>query len=53
MRKISKTITKKTKPAIKKIKAPVKISKSYIPKETEKYMCEKHQFFFKSKLQEW
>ena len=31
----------------------VKISKSYIPKETEKYMCEKHKAFFKKKLTEW
>ena len=31
----------------------VKISKNYIPKETEKYMCEKHKVFFKNKLIEW
>tara|TARA_B100001996_G_C18572151_1_gene558854 strand:+ start:52 stop:468 length:417 start_codon:yes stop_codon:yes gene_type:complete len=31
----------------------VKISKTYIPKETEKYMCEKHKVFFKKKLTEW
>jgi len=31
----------------------VKISKTYIPKETEKYMCEKHKVFFKGKLTEW
>ncbi len=31
----------------------VKISKTYIPKETEKYMCPKHLVFFKKKLQEW
>jgi len=31
----------------------VKISKNYIPKETEKYMCEKHKIFFKKKLTEW
>ena len=31
----------------------VKISKTYIPKETEKYMCEKHKAFFKKKLTEW
>ena len=37
----------------KKIKAPVKISKNYLPKETEKYMCEKHLVFFKIKLTEW
>ena len=27
-------------------KGPIKISKNYIPKETEKYMCEKHKVFF-------
>ena len=32
---------------------PVKISKKYIPKEDEKYMCEKHKVFFKRKLIEW
>ena len=31
----------------------VKITKTYIPKETEKYMCEKHKAFFKKKLTEW
>ena len=31
----------------------VKISKKYIPKETEKYMCAKHLVFFKQKLTEW
>jgi DnaK suppressor protein len=31
----------------------VKISKTYIPKSTEKYMCEKHKFFFKKKLSDW
>ena len=31
----------------------VKISKNYIPKESEKYMCEKHRLFFKNKLSEW
>ena len=34
-------------------KGPIKISKTYIPKETEKYMCEKHKVFFRIKLQEW
>jgi len=37
----------------KKIKATIKISKNYIPKDTEKYMCDKHLFFFKIKLTEW
>ena len=34
-------------------KGPVKISKTYIPKDNEKYMCEKHRVFFRIKLQEW
>ena len=31
----------------------VKISKTYIPKEKEKYMCVKHLAFFKKKLTDW
>ena len=31
----------------------VKISKTYIPKDKEKYMCAKHLAFFKRKLTEW
>ena len=31
----------------------VKISKKYIPKDTEKYMCEEHKLYFKTKLLEW
>jgi len=53
MVKISKSTAKKTSKLVKKIKAPIKISKTYYPKDTEKYMCEKHQLFFKLKLQEW
>jgi DnaK suppressor protein len=60
MPKISKLSNKKNSMKInkvttakKKIKAPIKISKTYIPKDTEKYMCEKHQLFFKLKLQDW
>ena len=67
MPKISKTNNKKTNTKVKKntssvkkttiiekkIKAPIKISKTYIPKDTEKYMCEKHLSFFKIKLTEW
>ena len=37
----------------KKKKIPVKISKTYLPKDTEKYMCDKHLIFFKIKLTEW
>ena len=36
-----------------KNKIPVKISKTYTPKDTEKYMCDKHLSFFKIKLTEW
>ena len=58
-KKISKVKSKpaskpKSKLAIKpKIiaKGPIKISKTYIPKDTEKYMCEKHKVFFRIKLQ--
>ena len=31
----------------------VKISKTYVPKEKEKYMCAKHLAFFKKKLMDW
>ena len=53
MPKIPKSPTKKTNTALQKKKLPIKISKIYIPKNTEKYMCEKHCAYFKSKLQEW
>jgi DnaK suppressor protein len=53
MPKISKTSIKKTNKVKKKTKLPIKISKTYIPKDSEKYMCEKHQSFFRLKLQEW
>jgi len=36
-----------------KVKTSIKISKIYIPKDTEKYMCDKHLSFFKIKLTEW
>ena len=51
--KKSAPILKKTSVLLKKTKMPIKISKAYLPKDTEKYMCEKHQLFFKLKLQEW
>ncbi len=58
--KVTKPKTKVTKPqtkAIKKLKIiaklPIKISKTYAPKDTEKYMCEKHKVFFRIKLTEW
>ena len=50
-KKISKP-NKISKPK-KTPKAPIKISKTYMPKETEKYMCEKHKVYFRIKLQEW
>ena len=67
MPKTTKTKKKVSKPKIKinksKAKAvnkpkavsktTVKISKTYIPKDTEKYMCEKHKVFFRMRLTEW
>ena len=57
-KKVSKPKTKvvsKPKPTTAKVvsKGLVKISKNYIPKETEKYMCEKHKVFFRMRLTEW
>ena len=58
-KKIAVAIKKPTKVIKKisatgnKVKAPIKISKTYIPKDTEKYMCDKHLSFFKIKLTEW
>jgi len=50
---ISKSRPKTTiKPKVVE-KGPIKISKTYEPKETEKYMCEKHKVFFRMKLQDW
>ena len=46
---VKTTVAKSKEP----IKGPIKISKTYIPKDTEKYMCEKHKVFFRMKLQEW
>ena len=37
----------------KTLKTPIKISKNYEPKLTEKYMCDKHKVFFKKKLSDW
>ncbi len=60
-KKVSKVKSKtEKKPKLKSIirakevsKGLIKISKTYIPKDTEKYMCEKHKVFFRMKLQEW
>ena len=46
-KKVTKAKTKVvSKPKKAAAKAPIKISKTYIPKDTEKYMCEKHKVFF-------
>ena len=42
-----------SKPKKAAAKVPIKISKTYVPKDTEKYMCEKHKVFFRIKLNEW
>ena len=59
-KKVTKTKAKVSKPKTKvaakpkaAAKAPIKISKTYVPKETEKYMCEKHLVFFRMRLTEW
>jgi DnaK suppressor protein len=63
-KKVSNTKTKEIKKTSKKIvksvakikeaaKAPIKISANYVPKDTEKYMCDKHKVYFRMKLQEW
>ena len=61
--KVKKKTSKVKSPAKSKVKSlakpkivdkgPIKISKTYIPKETEKYMCAKHLAFFKKKLLDW
>ena len=51
--KKTKTVVKKKIAYEKKVKSSIKISKTYIPKDNEKYMCEKHLTFFKIKLTEW
>ena len=63
-KKVKKTKIKEIRKSIKKIakpikktnetnKAIIKISKTYIPKDTEKYMSDKHKVYFRMKLQEW
>ena len=59
-KKVTKPKSKVTKPKTKTVaktkvtaKGPIKISKTYIPKDTEKYMCEKHMVFFRMRLTEW
>ena len=54
LNKVKSKPTKKPSVKSKEInKNPIKISKTYLPKESEKYMCEKHKIFFRMKLQEW
>tara|TARA_X000000368_G_scaffold365404_1_gene311620 strand:- start:193 stop:708 length:516 start_codon:yes stop_codon:yes gene_type:complete len=57
-KKVSKSKTKvvgKVKPPSLKVapKVSVKISKTYVPKDNEKYMCEKHKVYFRIRLTEW
>ena len=57
-KKVSKPKTKVVSKSKKTVaspakKTPIKISKNYVPKETEKYMCEKHKVFFRMRLNEW
>ena len=59
-KKVTKAKAKVIKPKTKTVaktktaaKTPIKISKNYIPKDTEKYMCEKHMVFFRMRLTEW
>tara|TARA_B100001093_G_scaffold15037_1_gene13842 strand:+ start:61 stop:594 length:534 start_codon:yes stop_codon:yes gene_type:complete len=63
-KKVTKTKAKKIKKFLKKTiksaskpkvitKVQIKISKTYIPKDAEKYMCDKHKVYFRIKLQEW
>ena len=52
-KKVIKTKSKKITKSKEIKKSSIKISKTYIPKDTEKYMCEKHKVYFRMKLQEW
>ena len=52
-KKVLKSKTKVTTKSKIIVKAPIKISKNYLPKDTEKYMCEKHKVFFRIKLTDW
>ena len=63
--KIKKTVKKVKSKAVSKSKVkavnkpkevsrgPIKISKTYVPKDSDKYMCEKHKVYFRIKLNEW
>ena len=52
-KKVKKAKPKKVAKSKEIKKAQLKISKTYVPKDTEKFMCEKHKMYFRMKLQEW
>ena len=52
-KKIAKLKPKKVTKSKEIKKTLIKVSRTYIPKDTEKYMCEKHRVYFRIKLQEW
>ena len=52
-KKVSKSKPKISSKIKSRVKPIIKISKTYIPKDTEKYMCDKHKVFFRIKLTEW
>ena len=52
-KKVKKTKQKKVAKSKEIKKVPLKISKTYVPKDTEKFMCEKHKTYFRMKLQDW
>ena len=53
LKKIPKKTVKTSSKSNQTNKAPIKISNTYAPKDTEKYMCDKHKIYFRMKLQEW
>ena len=52
-KKVTKPKTKVVKKTKVVAKTVIKISKTYVPKDTEKYMCEKHKVYFRIRLTEW
>ena len=52
-KKVAKLKPKKVTKSKEIKKTLIKVSRTYIPKDTEKYMCEKHKVYFRMKLQEW
>ena len=49
-KKVSKSKSKVVSKSKVASKVSIKISKSYIPKENEKYMCDKHKVFLELNL---